>query len=84
MQHLTRKVAWALFWLTTFLALLVVLLFVYAAAPVLFAIARGGYGHIFFFGNTGFIVLASALYLAIVAAVFLKNRLWCSSHRLGT
>lgn len=72
--HWVPKIAWLLFWLLAFLSLLIVLLFAYAVFPVLAALAQGIYVGFWFAGNTGFILLVAALYLAVAIVVFAKRR----------
>lgn len=78
------RIGWLLFWSLAFLCLLIVFLFAYAALPVLFANTQGGHAHIWFFGNTGFVVLAAALYLAVAITVLVKKRSHGAARRLDS
>lgn len=73
-RHATRTALWLLFWSFAVVALLVIVVFARAAIPVLVVIARGGDGRIGFFGATGFVVLASVVYLALAMVVLAWSR----------
>ena len=69
-----RQIGWLLFWSLAAISALVVLLFLWAAVPTLVVIAKGGSGHIWFFGSIGFALATSLAYLALAVAVIIKRR----------
>ena len=68
-----RRALWSLFWAGAALSSVIILLFLWAAIPVAFAIARGGWAQLWFFGNTGYAVSAAALYLVVAACIFVRR-----------
>ena len=78
-----RRVGWLLFWSLAAVSVLVVLLFLWAAAPTLAAIANGGSGHVWFFGEAGYLLAAALMYLAVVARVIIRRRAG-GTKRIGT
>jgi len=68
-----RRALWALFWAGAALSSVIVLLFLWAAIPAAVAIAQGGWAQLWFFGNTGYVVSAAALYLVVAACIFIRR-----------
>jgi len=69
-----RRVGWLLFWSLAAVSALALLLFLWVASPALIAIAQGGSGRVWVFGNAGFFLLAALMYLAVVGHVIIKRR----------
>jgi hypothetical protein len=69
-----RRIGWLLFWSLAAVSGLAVLLFLWAALPALIAIAHGGSGRVWLFGDAGFFLVAALMYLAVVGHVIIKRR----------
>lgn len=74
MPHILYRAGWVLSGLLAIASLLIVLLAAYAALPVLVALARGSYVRPWFWGNSGLVVSAAVIYLAVTIVVFAQKR----------
>lgn len=69
-----RRIGWILFWFLAVVSALTLFLFLWIASPALVAIAKGGSGHVWLFGDAGFFLTAALIYLAVVVHVIIKRR----------
>lgn len=74
-RGLLRGLGWLAFWLLTACAAATVALFLWAAAPLVAARARGGSASPWWFGDTGLVVGAAWAWLAVVGALWWRRRL---------
>ena len=69
-----RRIGWLLFWSLAAASALAVLLFLLVALPALIAIAQGGSGDVWLFGDAGFFLAAALMYRAVVGLVIIRRR----------
>lgn len=69
-----RRIGWTLFWSLAVVSAFVVLLFAWVSWPALIAIAQGGSGRVWLFGDAGFFLVAALMYLVVVGHVIIKRR----------
>jgi hypothetical protein len=74
MPHILFRAGRVLSGLLAIASLLIVLLAAYAELPVLVALARGSYVRPWFWGNSGLVVSAAVIYLAVTIVVFAEKR----------
>lgn len=63
-----------LFWTLTVMAAAIVGLFLWAAAPLVLTLARGGHGELWFFGAGAPVLAAALAYLLAAACVVVRRR----------
>lgn len=68
------RAGWVLSGWLAIASLLIILLAAYTALPVLVALARGSYVRPWFWGNSGLVVSAAVIYLAVTIVVFAEKR----------
>ncbi|HCH0555848.1 TPA: hypothetical protein NKO30_005969 [Pseudomonas aeruginosa] len=63
-----------LFWALTVAAASIVGLFLWAAAPLVLTLARGGHGALWFFGAGAPVLAAAGAYLLVAACIVVRRR----------